>query len=44
MSACLMSRGLRLLLVLGLLAPAAVLADEPVDAEVTTLRGSLVAE
>ena len=35
-----MSRCLRLLLVLGLLAPAAVLAEEPVDAEVTTLRAS----
>ncbi|WNG58285.1 hypothetical protein F0U59_28755 [Archangium gephyra] len=35
-----MSRCLRLLLLVGLLAPASVLAEEPVDAEVTTLRGT----
>ena len=40
MSFCLMRRCLRLLLVLGLLAPAAVLAEDPVDAEVATLRAS----
>lgn len=35
-----MSRCLRLLLLVGLLAPASVFAEEPVDAEVTTLRGT----
>ncbi|HYO54537.1 hypothetical protein [Archangium sp.] len=35
-----MSRCLRLLLLLGLLAPAAVFAEEPGDAELTTLRAS----
>jgi hypothetical protein len=35
-----MSRCLFLLLVLGLLVPGAVLAEEPVDPEVTTLRGT----
>jgi hypothetical protein len=35
-----MSRCLHLLLLLGLLAPAAVLAEEPVDAEVTILRAT----
>jgi hypothetical protein len=35
-----MSRCLRLLLILGLLAPTAVFAEEPVDAEVATLRAS----
>ena len=35
-----MSRCLRLLLLLGLLAPTAVFAEEPVDAEVATLRAT----